>query len=310
MANPYITIGCPDNQEYLVAKEQNTGYVPVIETGKAKIVLQADKGVIAHWSDGTVENLRLFTALSDVPNSYSGSGGHYVRVKSGEDGLEFVPAPVGATDELVKVSTNDTTADYLGNKLVAGTGVTLTVLNAGANEQIEISASGGGGGGHTLVASVDVSADTSSILVNGLNLVPDKEYEIILDATLSPSSALSVAEIRGKVNGSYANSSYSRLQFYGSTTYVSSGSSLFLWGYATNQSGIYSLTRGRLRIVGDRTVWHARCRTDTSGTANSYNEIITSIDNTAISSITSLEFYLLFGDAFASGTKLRIYEVV
>jgi hypothetical protein len=40
----------------------------------------------------------------------------------------------------VKNSTNDTTPGFLSNKLVAGTGITLTTLNSGANESIEINA--------------------------------------------------------------------------------------------------------------------------------------------------------------------------
>lgn len=52
----------------------------------------------------------------------------------------------GGTDELVKISANDTTAGYLFAKLVAGAGITLTEQNDGGNETLEI-ASGGGGGG-------------------------------------------------------------------------------------------------------------------------------------------------------------------
>lgn len=49
--------------------------------------------------------------------------------------------PVAGQDELVKVSANDTTAGYLNGKLVAGTGITLTENNDGANETFTISAS-------------------------------------------------------------------------------------------------------------------------------------------------------------------------
>ena len=46
------------------------------------------------------------------------------------------PASVGGT--LVKISGNDTTANYLGIKLVAGTGVVLTELSNGADERLEV----------------------------------------------------------------------------------------------------------------------------------------------------------------------------
>ncbi len=52
----------------------------------------------------------------------------------------------GSSSPTVKVSAADTTANYLENKIVAGTNVTITKLNAGGNEQLRIAASGGGGG--------------------------------------------------------------------------------------------------------------------------------------------------------------------
>lgn len=51
----------------------------------------------------------------------------------------------GGSDENVKVSNNDTTAAKLTDKLVAGSGVTLTEQNDGGNETLEISADGGTG---------------------------------------------------------------------------------------------------------------------------------------------------------------------
>ncbi|CBA17910.1 putative cell surface protein [Acaryochloris phage A-HIS2] len=50
------------------------------------------------------------------------------------------------TDESVKVSANDTTAGFLNGKLVAGSGITLTENNDGANETLTIAATGGSGG--------------------------------------------------------------------------------------------------------------------------------------------------------------------
>lgn len=44
-----------------------------------------------------------------------------------------------STDELAKISSADTTASYLENKIVAGSGIVLTKLNTGLNESIEVS---------------------------------------------------------------------------------------------------------------------------------------------------------------------------
>lgn len=53
----------------------------------------------------------------------------------------IVDVPVTA-DQLVKVSNADTTASYLENKLIAGTGISVTKLNPGANEQLRVAYSG------------------------------------------------------------------------------------------------------------------------------------------------------------------------
>ncbi len=46
----------------------------------------------------------------------------------------------GSNDEKVKVTSNDTTADFLQAKLVAGGGVDVTEQNDGGNETLEVRA--------------------------------------------------------------------------------------------------------------------------------------------------------------------------
>jgi len=74
-----------------------------------------------------------------------------VTYKGEDGGLYFKDEAGNVTnltqpDQLVKVSSNDTTAGYLEGKLVAGTNITLTTNSEGANETITIDAAGGGGG--------------------------------------------------------------------------------------------------------------------------------------------------------------------
>ena len=67
----------------------------------------------------------------------------------------------GGTDtKEVKVSSNDTTAAFLEDKLQAGTNITLNILNEGANEKVEIVASGGGNGGDVEVNIIQVETYT------------------------------------------------------------------------------------------------------------------------------------------------------
>jgi uncharacterized repeat protein (TIGR01451 family) len=55
----------------------------------------------------------------------------------GTDNAPFMAAP---PDELLKVTTNDTTPNYLLSKVFAGTNVTITLQNPGGNEHIILSA--------------------------------------------------------------------------------------------------------------------------------------------------------------------------
>ena len=61
-----------------------------------------------------------------------------VRYLAADIGTTVVAGGGGADSKKVKVTTNDTTEDFLSSKLAAGTGITLTVLSPGGNEDVEI----------------------------------------------------------------------------------------------------------------------------------------------------------------------------
>jgi len=64
-------------------------------------------------------------------------------------------APVAVIgDKFVAVTSADTTPGYLQDKVQAGANITLSVVNPGANEKLQITSSGGGGGGLTGVQNV------------------------------------------------------------------------------------------------------------------------------------------------------------
>jgi hypothetical protein len=78
------------------------------------------------------------------------------------DGNVYAPGTVsgggGVDTKQVKVSSNDTTENYLENKIVSGSNITITVVNDGANEQLVIS--GGAGVGTDLKPLVRTAIST------------------------------------------------------------------------------------------------------------------------------------------------------
>lgn len=55
----------------------------------------------------------------------------------------FIDSSVITGDSRVKVSSADTTEDFLNPKIAAGAGIGLSILNPGANEQLQITSTGG-----------------------------------------------------------------------------------------------------------------------------------------------------------------------
>ena len=98
-----------------------------------------------------------------------------------------------ATDELVKISANDTTAGYLFDKIVAGTGVVITELNDAGDEDLEIQA------GLVLTAE---QTGTINANVNDLVLTDVSAGTATVNPPGSPSAndTFAVSDSRGNAN--------------------------------------------------------------------------------------------------------------
>ena len=123
------------------------------------------------------------------PKSVSGIvEGHYVddrgiEIQLTEDGA--VKGGGGSSaDEKAKISSADTTTGYLEDKVVAGTNITITKLNTGANEQLEIST--GGAVGEANTASNLGTGESIFTTKSGVNL-PFKSLKAGTNITLTPS---------------------------------------------------------------------------------------------------------------------------
>ena len=155
-------------------------------------------------------NSTAFSELTDTPTTYSGQSGKTLQVKSSEDGLEFVPS--AGSDEKIKISANDTTPSFLDTKLTAGTNVTLTVLNDGANESLQIDVSG-------VVAPVDsvngltgvVVLDTDDITEGTNKYISTQQASDITDNNLKVSYTDSVAVGLNTAKNSYPSADQTKV---------------------------------------------------------------------------------------------------
>jgi hypothetical protein len=96
-----------------------------------------------------------------------------------------------ATDELAKVSSNDTTAGYLNGKLVAGSGISLTENNNGGNETLGIAVSNLAASAITTgtVATARLGTGTAS---STTALFGDQTYKSVVTSVNGGSGAVSV----------------------------------------------------------------------------------------------------------------------
>lgn len=108
-----------------------------------------------------------------------------------------VTASGSGADEKAKVSSDDSTADYLENQLTAGTGITIATLNPGGNESVQISSSVINTDINTKVSSNDTTTNYlenklsagSNITLNVLNEGGNEQIQIASTASGGGSSS-------------------------------------------------------------------------------------------------------------------------
>ena len=122
------------------------------------------------------------------PNSApTRAGQHWINETTKQTWLSVGTATIGdwilfGDAPTVKITSNDTTADYLSPKLTAGTGISLTILNPGANESIQISAPGSTTDEKVKVSAADTTGgylNTELTVSNGVNSTNPLEKSII-----------------------------------------------------------------------------------------------------------------------------------
>jgi hypothetical protein len=112
-----------------VTRPWSAGFAQAVEFRGAL----AQKGATSGWLTHTVP-----AVVTDYTVVWPAAQGAPATVLTNDGAGNLSWGVVSTADELVKVSANDTTAGYLNGKLVAGSGVTLTEQNDGANETLEV----------------------------------------------------------------------------------------------------------------------------------------------------------------------------
>jgi len=102
----------------------------------------------------------------------------------------------------LKISSNDTTADVLENKLVAGTGVTFTKNNSGANETISVAVnpfslteSNATATAAQTTFSVTYTAGLIQVFMNGVKLIAGSDFTATNGASVVLSSGAAAGDV-------------------------------------------------------------------------------------------------------------------
>jgi hypothetical protein len=131
--------------------------------------------------------VHVIRATVDPSAAPTRAGQHWVNEATKKTWLAVGTATVSDwvlfTDaQTVKASTNDTTAGFLSSKLSAGSGITLTTINPGANETIQIAAPGSTTDEQVKVSASDTTAGYlfgKLVVDNGTNAVNPLESAIL-----------------------------------------------------------------------------------------------------------------------------------
>lgn len=105
----------------------------IIFDGSSGTWINVDPSTVIGGGAQELDDLTDVDTTTDIPVA-----GDFLQF-DGSSGL-WIPVAPGGADEKVGVTSNDTTPDYLKNKLTAGTGVSLTEVNDGGDEDLQIAA--------------------------------------------------------------------------------------------------------------------------------------------------------------------------
>jgi hypothetical protein len=232
---------------------------------------------------GTNTHAQIDTHIADTTNPHSTAVSNLNEVvltalANGEvlqyNGTNWVNvALAAATDELVKISATDTTAGYLGAKLVAGTNITFTTLGAGANEQIQIDAAGGATGETNTASNIG----TAGVGVFDGKVGVDLQFRNINAGSNKITIADDTANNEIDVDVVEGNIVHQNLSGAGTNTHAQIDTHI---GNTTIHFTEASIDHTNILNVGTNT--HAQIDTHIADTNNPHNTTIANLDDTNV----------------------------
>lgn len=231
------------------------------------------------------------TAATSTTDTFNVVGGTGISTAVVGDTLT-INATGGTSDELVKISANDTTAGYLNGKLVAGSGITLTENNDGGNETLTITSTGTApnlwatftaDSGST---TADTTADTLTV-VGGTGISTSITGDNLTITNDSPNVDQNLYEtFTGDTGSTTANTSTDTLNIAGGTSITTSvtGDTVTINNDAPNV---------------DQNIWETITADTGSTTANTTTDTLNVVGGTGITtSITGDTLTISSGNSF------------
>ena len=164
------TFASPDEKFKISSTDTTSGYFATkIQAGTNITLVKTNSGaneVMTINASFTQTPLVITSSANTISYILSGTANHTadLNVNISSDTSNLIVAHsnglYATSTSKVKISSTDTTEDYLISKLIAGTNISIVKLNNGANEQYQISSVAGGILGVT-------STNTSTITITG-----------------------------------------------------------------------------------------------------------------------------------------------
>lgn len=166
-----------DNSTTLPPSTDLVTYVKVEVTNRLRdsvLAVQAELGTTPSGTFSTVrarlESLRILAENAGVAaaSAQAAADTAQAAADTAQADANTAQATADVSATTLSISSGDTTPSNLETKLVAGENITLTKINSGANETIEISSQGNGGTGVVITPLVAGTQDTGSTTPTGV----------------------------------------------------------------------------------------------------------------------------------------------